>query len=64
MVRWNTTIGEKFLKGDIGEISVTATDVREQDKSTNPSITESDVQYSCNRTLRRYVQALPTHSFR
>lgn len=61
---WNTTLGKKLLKGDRGELRLTATDVLEQDRSVNRSFTETYVQDSRDRTLGRYVQAVFTYSFR
>src|SRR5439155_21420686 len=46
VVLWNTTLGKKLLKNDRGEIRVTATDVLEQNKSVNRSVTETYVQDS------------------
>jgi hypothetical protein len=63
IVLWNTTLGKKFLKGDKGEIRLTASDVLEQNRSVNRSITESYVQDSRDRTLTRYVQAVFTYTF-
>ncbi len=64
VVLWNTTLGKKFLKGERGEIRVTATDVLEQNRSVSRSITEAYVQDSRDRTLGRYVQAVFTYTFR
>ncbi|MEO5989823.1 MAG: outer membrane beta-barrel protein [Candidatus Eisenbacteria bacterium] len=61
---WNTTLGKKLLKGDKGELRLTATDVLEQDRSVNRSFTETYVQDSRDRTLGRYVQAVFTYSFK
>ena len=41
VVLWNTTLGKKLLKGDKGELSLTATDVIEQDRSVSRSLTET-----------------------
>lgn len=64
VVLWNTTLGKKFLKGERGEVRVTATDVLEQNRSVSRSITEAYVQDQRDRTLGRYVQAVFTYSFR
>jgi hypothetical protein len=64
VVLWNTTLGKKFLKGDKGEIRVTATDVLQQDRSVGRSFTETYVQDSRDRTLGRFVQAVFTYTFR
>jgi hypothetical protein len=64
VVMWNSTVGKKFLKDGKGELRLTATDVLEQERSVNRSITESYVQDSSDRTLGRYVQAVFTYSFR
>ncbi len=64
VVLWNTTLGKKFLKGERGELRVTATDVLEQNRSVSRSVTETYVQDSRDRTLGRYVQAVFTYSWR
>jgi hypothetical protein len=64
VVLWNTTLGKKFLKGERGEIRVTATDVLRQDRSVGRSLTESYVQDWRDRTLGRFVQAVFTYTFR
>ncbi len=61
---WNSTLGKKLLKGDKGELRITATDVLEQDRSVNRSFTETYVQDSRDRTLGRYVQAVFTYTFK
>jgi len=64
VVMWNSTLGKKFLKDGRGEIRLTATDVLEQERSVNRSVTESYVEDSSNRTLGRYLQAVFTYTFR
>ena len=64
VVMWNSTVGKKFLKDGKGEVRLTATDVLEQERSVNRSITESYVQDSSDRTLGRYLQAVVTYTFR
>ena len=64
VVLWNTTLGKKFLKGDSGELRLTATDVLRQDRSVGRSFTESYVQDSRDRTLGRFGQAVFTYSFK
>jgi hypothetical protein len=64
IVLWNTTLGKKFLKGEKGELRVTASDVLEQNRSVSRSITETYVQDSRDRTLGRFVQAVFTYTFR
>jgi len=61
---WNSTIGKKFLKDGKGEFRLTATDVLEQERSVNRSVTEAYVQDSSDRTLGRYLQAVFTYTFR
>ncbi len=64
VVLWNTTIGKKFLKGDRGELRVTATDVLGQNRSVSRSVTETYVQDTRDQPLGRYVQAVFTYSWR
>ncbi len=64
VVLWNTTLGKKFLKNDMGELRVTATDVLRQERSVNRSFTETYVQDSRDRALGRYMQAVFTYSFK
>jgi hypothetical protein len=64
VVLWNTTLGKKFLKGNKGELRVTASDVLEQNRSVSRSITETYVQDSRDRTIGRFVQAVFTYTFR
>jgi hypothetical protein len=61
---WTSTLGKKFMKGDRGEIRVTATDVLGQNRSENRSVTETYVQDTRDRVLGRYVQAVFTYSFK
>ncbi len=64
VVLWNSTLGKRFLKDGRGEFRLTATDVLEQERSVNRSITESYVQDQRDRALGRYVQAVFTYTFR
>jgi outer membrane receptor protein involved in Fe transport len=64
VVLWNTTLGKKFLKNDMGELRVTATDVLKQERSVSRSFTETYVQDSRDRALGRYLQAVFTYSFK
>ena len=64
IVLWNTTLGKKFLKKDAGELRVTASDVLQQNRSVNRSVTETYVQDTRDRTLGRFVQAVFTYTFR
>jgi hypothetical protein len=64
IVLWNTTLGKKFMKGDRGEVRVTATDVLAQNKSVSRSITETYVQDQHDRALGRYAQAVFTYTFK
>ena len=64
VVMWNSTLGKKFLKDNKGEIRVTATDVLEQERSVNRSITDTYVQDQRDRALGRYLQAVFTYPFR
>lgn len=61
---WNTTLGKKFFKNDVGELRVTLTDVLQQDRSVSRSFTESYIQDSRDRTLGRFVQAVFTYNFK
>jgi hypothetical protein len=64
VVLWNTTLGKKFMKGDKGELRVTATDVLRQDRSVGRSFTETYVQDTRDLALGRFVQAVFTYTFR
>ncbi len=61
---WNTTLGKKFLKNDMGELRVTLTDVLRQERSVGRSFTESYIQDSRDQALGRFVQAVFTYSFK
>lgn len=63
-VLWNLTAGKKFLKNQMGEVRVTMTDVLDQNKSVNRSITDTYVQDSRDDALGRYVQGVVSWSFR
>jgi hypothetical protein len=63
-VLWNLTFGKKFLKKEMGEIRVTATDVLDQNKSVNRSVTDTYVQDSRDQALGRYIQGVVSWSFR
>lgn len=64
VVLWNSSLGKKFLKDQKGEVRFTASDVLEQDRAVNRSITETYVQDQRDRTLGRYLQAVFTYTFR
>lgn len=64
VVLWNSSLGKKFLKDQKGEVRLTASDVLEQDRAVNRSITETYVQDQRDRTLGRYLQAVFTYTFR
>jgi hypothetical protein len=64
VVLWNTTLGKKFLKNDMGELRVTVTDVLQQDRSVGRSFTESYIQDSRDEALGRFVQAVFTYNFK
>ncbi len=61
---WNTTLGKKLFKNDVGEFKVTLTDVLKQDRSVARSFTESYIQDSRDRTLGQFVQAVFTYNFK
>jgi hypothetical protein len=61
---WNTTLGKKMFKNDVGELRITLTDVLKQDRSVARSFTESYVQDSRDRTLGQFVQAVFTYTFK
>ena len=63
-VLWNLTLGKKFLKNDMAELRVTATDVLDQNKSVNRSVTDTYVQDSRDQALGRYIQGVVSWSFR
>lgn len=64
VVMWNTTIGKKFLKNDVGELRLTATDVLQQERSVARSFTETYIQDSRDQVLGRFLQAVFTYSFK
>jgi hypothetical protein len=54
-VLWNIAIGKKFLAGQRGEIRLTITDLLNQNKSVNRSVTETYVEDTQNEVLGRYL---------
>jgi hypothetical protein len=61
---WNISLGKKFLSGQKGDIRLTVTDVLNQNKSVNRSITETYVEDTQNEVLGRYVMLTATYTIK
>ncbi len=55
VVLWNLGLGKKLLRGQSGEIRLTATDLLNQNRSVNRTVTDSYIQDAENLTLKRYI---------
>jgi hypothetical protein len=61
---WNIALGKKFLSDQKGEIRLTVTDLLNQNKSVNRTITETYVEDTQNEVLGRYSMLTLTYTLR
>ncbi len=61
---WNASIGDKFLKNQVLEISISGTDILEQNKSVTRTVTDTYVQDSQNEVLTRYFMVNITYTLK
>lgn len=60
----NATIGKKLFKNQLGEISLTAFDILEQNQSISRNVTETYIEDLQNNVLQRYLMLTFTYNFR
>jgi hypothetical protein len=61
---WNASIGDKFLKNQLLEISISGTDLLRQNKSVTTTVTDTYVQYQENEVLTRYFMVNITYTLK
>jgi hypothetical protein len=61
---WNASIGDKFLKNQVLEISISGTDILRQNKSVTTTVTDTYVQYQENEVLTRYFMINITYTLK
>jgi len=64
IVLWNISLGKKFFKDDRGELRLTATDILNQNKSINRTVTDTYIQDTQNSVLGQYVILMFTYTVR
>jgi hypothetical protein len=63
-VRWDASIGKKFLKNNQGELKFTVYDILNQNKSYSRNVTESYIEDSKTAILSRYFLLTFTYTLR
>lgn len=63
-VLWNLSFGKKIFKNDAGEILLTVYDVLNQNKSISRNITESYIEDTTSKVLKRYLLLTFTYNLR
>lgn len=63
-VRWDASIGKKFLKNNRGELKFTVYDILNQNKSYSRNVTESYIEDSRTAILSRYFLLTFTYTLR
>ncbi len=63
-VLWNLSLGRKFLSDQKGELRVGVTDLLNQNKSINRTVTETYVEDDQNAALGRYLMATFTYTIK
>ena len=58
---WNMAVGQKFLKGQKGELKLSVFDLLKQNKSISRDVTESYVQDTRNQVLQQYFMLTFTY---
>lgn len=61
---WNMAIGQKFLKGQKGELKLSVFDLLNQNKSVTRSVTSSYVQDQINQVLQQYFMLTFTYKLK
>ncbi len=61
---WNISLGKKFLANESAELRLTATDILNQNKSVNRTITDTYIQDTENKTLPSYVMLTFTYTMK
>jgi hypothetical protein len=61
---WNMSIGQKFLKNQMGELKLSVFDLLNQNKSITRNVTESYVQDQTNQVLRQYFMLTFTYKLK
>jgi hypothetical protein len=63
-VLWNVSLGKKLFANQRGEVKAGVTDLLNQNRSVNRTVTETYVEDSENRVLGRYVMLTFTYTLR
>jgi len=61
---WNASIGKKLFKNKLGEISISAFDILEQNNAIQRNITEIYIEDVQTQALTRFVMLNFTYNFR
>ncbi len=61
---WNMAIGQKFLKGQKGELKLSVFDLLNQNKSVTRTVTSSYVQDQINQVLQQYFMLTFTYKLK
>jgi hypothetical protein len=61
---WNMAVGQKFLKGEKGELKLSVFDLLNQNKSITRSVTSSYVQDQINQVLQQYFMLTFTYKLK
>ncbi|HUZ58941.1 MAG TPA: outer membrane beta-barrel protein, partial [Hanamia sp.] len=61
---WNTAVGQKFLKGQKGELKLSVFDLLNQNKSVTRTVTSSYVQDQINQVLQQYFLLTFTYTLK
>lgn len=61
---WNVSLGKKFFENQRGELRLAVTDLLDQNKSLNRSVTETYIEDTENRILGRFLMATFTYTVR
>ncbi len=61
---WNMAVGQRFLKGQRGEIKLSVFDLLKQNKSISRDVTESYIQDTRNQVLQQYFMLTFTYNLK
>lgn len=61
---WNMSVGQKFLKGQRGEIKASVFDLLKQNKAITRDVTESYIQDTRNQVLQQYFMLTFTYKLK
>jgi hypothetical protein len=61
---WNVSLGKKFFENQRGELRIAVTDLLDQNKSLNRSVTETYIEDTENQILGRFLMVTFTYTVR